>query len=575
MELHCEIIRDGRSRKVLKYTNGQETFYIKHYTSKIGINMIKTFFSPSKAKKEWNQNHLFMKYCLPTATPVALGEKKHHGRISDCYIISREIPHSISVKELLGRMHESLHNNDEEKKNTLHKNIITFIKTVHDRGFFHGELHAENILVNTDTVTDFYLIDLGHSRLRTNLPLSWRIKELSRFLYSILDSYSPDEIHVMIRFYGNHETPSVNNEHLFSLPPVPLINANFHTTAEKNQEDKRKIQAKNHSLRPTEKDIFHKKILKTIQKIKRKRWKSRAKKCLQNNNRFSVAKYGCYTLHKRNEWNMNTLLALIDKHALFLKENVSQTIKVSTKVGITRIPVANEKFEHLCIKEYRYLSPLKGIAYYFFGSPAQKAWFAAHGLKALGFLTPQSVALFETKANGRLTKSFLIMEDISRCLPCDAYVIQRFGNSHRKVNFKTKTRFIFTLANSFKNLHNSGIYHRDLKANNIMVDESNTTWSFFYLDLDRVHFYKKITSKIRANNLSQLNASLPNTITYTDRLRFYRTYAEINNLSTMDKQLIHSIIRKSIQRKHAWNPRVQPAQNSLIRKKQEEQNKLH
>ena len=44
---------------------------------------------------------------------------------------------------------------------------------------------------------------------------------------------------------------------------------------------------------------------------------------------------------------------------------------------------------------------------------------------------------------------------------------------------------------------------------------------YFYLDLDRVCFDKIITHKKRIKNLSQLNASLPYYITYTDRLGFY------------------------------------------------------
>lgn len=69
-------------------------------------------------------------------------------------------------------------------------------------------------------------------------------------------------------------------------------------------------------------------------------------------------------------------------------------------------------------------------------------------------------------------------------------------------------------------------------------------------------------------NLSQLNASIPHCITYTDRLRFYRVYAGINNLTKDDKEIVRAIVRLSIRRKHVWNPKTQIVQISQINNNQ-------
>ena len=89
-----------------------------------------------------------------------------------------------------------------------------------------------------------------------------------------------------------------------------------------------------------------------------------------------------------------------------------------------------------------------------------------------------------------------------------------------------------------------------------MILETSNAWDIFYLDLDRVCFDKIITHKKRIKNLSQLNASLPYYITYTDRLGFYRTYAGIKKLDSKDKQMLQAIIRTSLQRKHVWTPKI-------------------
>ena len=89
-----------------------------------------------------------------------------------------------------------------------------------------------------------------------------------------------------------------------------------------------------------------------------------------------------------------------------------------------------------------------------------------------------------------------------------------------------------------------------------MIAELPDTWNIFYIDLDRVYFNKRITLKKKIKNLTQLNASMPNCITYTDRLRFYRTYSGMKKLSDKDKQILRSIIQFSIQRNHFWKSKL-------------------
>ena len=250
----------------------------------------------------------------------------------------------------------------------------------------------------------------------------------------------------------------------------------------------------------------------------------------------------------RREWDVNTLVDFINKHILSFKIKSDNVIKSSPKTGITRVPVSNEKTKSVCIKEYRYPSFLKRFLRSFISSPARKAWFAAHGLIALNFFTPKPIALFEEKRFGILKKSFFIMEGIFDCLPCYKYIHYKFGNPYENAGFLEKRKFISCLAASFRQLHDSGIYHGDLKESNVMIRELPGTWDFFYIDLDRVYFNKKITLKKKIKNLSQLNTLLHNCITFTDRLRFYRTYAGAKKLNGKDKRTLKSIIQLSMQR---------------------------
>jgi len=258
----------------------------------------------------------------------------------------------------------------------------------------------------------------------------------------------------------------------------------------------------------------------------------------------------------RKQWDINVLVALINKHTVSLKERLNNVIKASSKIGITCVPVSNDTTNSVCIKEYKYPSFLKRFLYSFHNSPARKAWFAAHGLLTINIKTPKPIALLEEKKYLIIKKSFIIMEDISTCLPCNKYVNEQFNAPYDKIASERKKKLVSRMALSFRQLHDSKVYHGDLKANNIMIMELQDNWDFFYLDLDRVHFDKKITLKKMVKNLSQLNASIPNCITYTDRLRFYRTYTGMENLNIENKQILRAIIRLSIKRKHVWTPRT-------------------
>ncbi|MEP9411071.1 MAG: hypothetical protein HRF42_06645 [Candidatus Brocadia sp.] len=514
----CEIIHNGHYKKVLRYTHNQGSFYIKQYTARNWLEGVKSLFSLSKAQREWNYGHRLLRSQLHTAEPVAVGEKRRFGMLKDCYIISKAIPNSTTVKELLSTIQQSPARISRE--NTFLNDLISYVKTVHDHGIFHGELHVENILVDRDNTTLFYLLDLGRAAFKRKPSLSLRIQELSRLLYSLAGTCTNDEITELINNYTSQ---------LFT---------------------------------PSDREIFRKAVLKEIYKIKRRLWHSRTQKCLKTNNVFKIVTHTNYEVIIRNEWDASTLVALIKKHMLSFREQSDIIVKSSAKTGITRIPVSHEGIKSVCIKEYRYPSVWKRFLYSFLSSPARRAWVAAHGLMAANFQTPQPIAFFEEKRTGILKKSFIIMEDISVFLPCNRYVSERFRDPCNKAAAGKKREFISCLAMSFKHLHDSGIYHCDLKANNIMIRELLDTWDFFYLDLDRVSFYKKITIKKRVKNLSQLNASIPHCITYTDRLRFYRTYAGVKNLTKEDKEILRAIIRLSIQRKHVWNPKTPIAQIS-------------
>lgn len=501
----CEIIRSEPYKKIQKYIRDNESFFIKQYVIKSGIDAVKSVFTPSKAKKEWNNGLLLLEKQIPTPEPVAMGERLRLGVVKECYIITRAISDGVTGRERLITLRQSPEGNRSESKGIFLKKLISYVKTLHARGLSHGELHAENILVGKN-YDDFYLIDLGRVIGRKKTPQAWKIYDLSRLLYSIMDVCTRDEIIASIDDYVS-DMSAVEN-----------------------------------------KKGFHAAVFEQIRRIKQRHWDGKTKKCLRNNALFKTMTHNKYTINMRREWDITALEGLIGRHADSLVKRCDNVIKFSRKTAITHLPLSDESGKLVCIKEYRYPSVLKKFFYPFFRSPARKAWFAAHGLIAAGVRTPSPIALIEEKRTGMIKRSFFIAEGIFDCRPCYKYIRDTFGNREKEVVFPVKRRFAACLAVSFRQLHDAAIYHGDLKESNIMVRELPGAWDFYYIDLDRVSFNKNITRRRKIKNLAQLNTSVHNYFTRTDRLRFYKVYAGVQTLGNKDKQIVKAIIALSKKR---------------------------
>jgi tRNA A-37 threonylcarbamoyl transferase component Bud32 len=126
-----------------------------------------------------------------------------------------------------------------------------------------------------------------------------------------------------------------------------------------------------------------------------------------------------------------------------------------------------------------------------------------------------------------------------------------------KACFPTWTRgrrneFLFRLARDVRRLHVRGCFHKDLKANNIIVEGDQV----LFIDLDRVRIGREADERERLFNLAQLNAAVGAPLTIGERLRFYRYYAGNNRAwRTGWKARVREIMKVTVARRHWWPPK--------------------
>ncbi|MBI5779439.1 MAG: hypothetical protein HZA49_08290 [Planctomycetes bacterium] len=123
---------------------------------------------------------------------------------------------------------------------------------------------------------------------------------------------------------------------------------------------------------------------------------------------------------------------------------------------------------------------------------------------------------------------------------------------NRKELYTKKINLIASLVKAIRQLHNAGIYHRDLNIRNILVKRGGLDFTSYIIDLDKSAYElgsKGLSLDKRIDNLIRLNRSLDkmlfktgqsfrSVISHTDRLRLFESYFRDAGLTQAQKQII-------------------------------------
>jgi len=522
--------------------------YFKHFKIRKFLDVFKNTVIGSKARNEWLNATKILKKGVRIGEPVAFGEKQTNFVIKDNFLIVKAVENSVSLKELL--QDKLLQGKYFIERKVILKSLSLFVNDLHLKGILHNDLHLGNILVplkittslknssaNTyDSVKNsFSLIDLHDVKCKENISIRAKINNFAFILYSLTFCCSRSEINKVI------------NEYLA------------------------------YSFKSDERKQIRRKINNLIISIRRRHLFSRTKRCLKNSSKFAkkiwvygrdqILQEGRYKVFFNRDYNKNVLVNAIADHISAIKNSSEFIIKESSRTFITAVPVKNgsdgnvvpdnSSGRKICVKEIKNHGIFKQLRETLFFSRSKKAWYAGNGFVVRNCPTPVPIAMVEKTGRSLVKSSFILTEYINDAIPSYIYVRDSLEYVCNKAenSFASKRTFIETFARSFSNLHKSNIYHADLKGGNVLVKEiNNHEWEFYYVDLDRVFFKKKIKKNCIIKNLIQLNASLPNAFSFADRMRFFKSYSNLTRLTVNDKSIIREIVKASIKRNHFWDP---------------------
>jgi tRNA A-37 threonylcarbamoyl transferase component Bud32 len=171
-------------------------------------------------------------------------------------------------------------------------------------------------------------------------------------------------------------------------------------------------------------------------------------------------------------------------------------------------------------KEFLSRSPFEGIKSLLRGSRCQRAITKGKMLRQKGFNSPH-VYCWGKKGN----RHFMMSEGVE-ALGLGDYIRKHWQRPLSGAEISTKRRFIKKLGKIIGELHKNGICHGDLRANNILVQESTGDVMFYFVDNERNELFTKIPTRLIKKNLVQINMMQSPHISRQDRLRFFRAYCE-------------------------------------------------
>ena len=485
-EMGGKVIKESKWRwaAIFSLSDGRKVF-IKRDRTKGWVESLKYLFFPTKGEKEFFIASQLERRDLPLPKPLGWMKRVRRGLVRESYFLSEAIGTGVSFIE------------DVEKSKEPHSlsELAKTVKKFQDAGLFHQDLHAGNFLWKGASL---FLTDYHHTKMVKPLSLNKRLWNLSHLFHSLRSMWGEKErLQFLDQYFDEMSDESEKREILFQ------------------------------------------KIYPVMDRLQRRQWRSRTKRCLKESTEFTIQKEKGIRTFRRRDFPMDRLERVMEGHRDLIREKPSCLVKHSPEVIVS---ILNDAGEKICLKQFCYPHVWGRLKEHFRRSKGLNAWVAANGMRSRGLPTLKPLALVERKGWSGVEESTLFMEALANDLEMDRYILKGFADLNKK------RFFIKTFAAWLGGLHKMNLYHKDMKTCNILVSEREGTWNFHLLDFEDIRMNGKVNEKKLFRNFLQLNTSTPPVMTKVDRFRFFREYLHLNTIVKDQKGFIRKLVVESRQR---------------------------
>ena len=201
--------------------------------------------------------------------------------------------------------------------------------------------------------------------------------------------------------------------------------------------------------------------------------------------------------------------SLLDNPESFLLINPPQSIVKESPVR--QVAIFSGPQGEFFLKHYKTREARERLKYCIVSSKARKEWVMAHRALSKGIPTPLPLAIAERRRGMILHDAFLITQAIVPSVP----LIELIPAGKQKALLSRTARLI-------REAHDTGLFHQDLHAGNVLVGSKEK--KLYVIDLHRSRFVRRFSQGRRLWNLAQFFYSLTGSLSPEDKEAFLQQY---------------------------------------------------
>jgi tRNA A-37 threonylcarbamoyl transferase component Bud32 len=465
--LDGETLRVTPRRRVFRI-EGKPRLVVKHYVHRTLTKRLRMLFKGTPAMREWSRLEQARRVGLPVPQPYGYAQdRKIFPRQS--VLVMEHIEGTIEVKKYLYGHPQTVPNN---RWRVIHA-LAVLLRRAHDAGVRQRDLHLGNFLVRVGAVDlEIFLIDMAAVKFGASLTARMRWQDLAVLRGGTFAASATDAL----RFFRGY------------LAAPGKLSADGRTLAWQLE---RAGWAHRLSL-----------------------WRKRTKRPLANNRDFvRIDRKGFKGFAWREEWAQKIDLFTQGPASLLARANV---VKDSRTTTVGMITVAGKD---VFLKRYN----CQGLGYMiknaFRSSRAKRVWKLSHNCRLRGVPVALPLAYLERRQGRKLVDSYLMTAAVRG--PNLKELLAATWSTPR-----TKREWMGALARQMRRMHDRGMSHRDLKAENLIAQRSDQgQWKFYIVDFDGLRS-RSVSWRRRLKNIARLARDCASNaeITAADQVRFLKCY---------------------------------------------------
>jgi tRNA A-37 threonylcarbamoyl transferase component Bud32 len=199
-------VKASSTRRVLAFeeevsASRPMTLFAKRNRARTPLKALGYRLYRSKARREWQIGWSLVRRGFLTGRPVLVAERRRRGLVSESYLITEQIG---AQTTLLRHLRERVKERGEDPTELVQA-LAAFVNRLHAARFYHDDLSAEHIWVNTETNPPrFGLIDLDQARFTPWITRARKMTNLFQILRSVPPKHllPPHRRELLAAFYG-------------------------------------------------------------------------------------------------------------------------------------------------------------------------------------------------------------------------------------------------------------------------------------------------------------------------------------------------------------------------------------